>query len=229
LTVYVPETAPRTKLDAMRDSGANLKMCRNYDEAETRAKEHGATGRALFLSPYSHDDVIAGAGTIGLEILEDEPRIASVVVPIGGGGLISGVAIAIKESTTDCRVLGVEVEASSPFTQGLTAGRIVPINVGDSLADGLTGNLDPDTITFEIVRARVDAIHLVSEEHLASAVAGLAREEKVIAEGAGAASTAALLAGSEDRGWRKTSAASGPSAVIVSGANIDAEKLKALL
>lgn len=220
LTVYVPETAPRTKLGAIRDSGATLKMCRNYDEAETRAKEHGATGAALFVSPYSHEDVIAGAGTIGLEILEEEPRIASVIVPIGGGGLISGVAIAIKASSSDCRVLGIEVEASSPFTQGLAAGRIVPIAVGDSLADGLTGNLDPDTMTFEIVRALVDAIHLVSEEQLVQAVTGLAREEKVIAEAAGAAATAGVLA---------HGAQAGPVAVIVSGANIDTEKLKTLL
>ena len=220
LTVYVPETAPRTKLDAIRESGATLKVCRNYDEAETRAKEHGATGAALFLSAYSHEDVIAGAGTIGLEILEDDPRIASVIVPIGGGGLISGVAIAMSESSSDCRVIGIEVEASSPFTQGLAAGRIVPIDVGDSLADGLTGNLDPDTMTFEIVRARVDAIHLVSEAHLARAVTGLAREEKIIAEAAGAAATAGVLA---------HGAQAGPVAVIVSGANIDSEKLKTLL
>jgi len=220
LTVYVPETAPHAKLDAIRASGATLKMCRSYDEAELRAKEHGAAGTALFVSPYTHEDVIAGAGTIGLEILDDEPRIESVVVPIGGGGLISGVAIAIKDSQHACRIRGVEVDASSPFTRGLAAGRIVPIEVGDSLADGLTGNLDPATVTFDIVRRRVDAIHVVNEAQLARTVAALVREEKVIAEGAGAAAAAGLLTyGTEI----------GPVAVIVSGANIDSGKLRELL
>jgi threonine dehydratase len=220
VTVYVPKNAPRAKVEAIRGSGATLRTCRDYDEAEVRAKEHAARGAALFISPYSHPDVIAGAGTIGLEIIEERPEIASVVVPIGGGGLISGVAIAIRELSKACRVCGVEVEASSPFTHGLAAGRIVPIEVGDSLADGLTGNLDPETITFDIVRTHVDRIDVVGEAQLARALSGLAREEKVITEGAGAAAAAAVLA---------RDSAAGPTAVIVSGANIDTEKLKQLL
>ncbi len=217
LTAYVPENAPRTKLDAIRASGATLRTCRDYDEAEIRAKEHAARGEALFISPYSHPDVIAGAGTIGLEILADHPRIARVVVPVGGGGLISGVAIALKQSSAACDVLGVEVAASTPFTRALAAGRIVPIEVGDTLADGLSGNLDPDTITFDIVRTLVDGIDIVTEPQLAQAISGLVNEEKLIAEGAGAAATASVLAhGAPD----------GPVAVIVSGANIDIEKLK---
>lgn len=220
LIVYAPEQAPRTKLEAIRRTGATVKTCRDYDEAEVRAKEHGATGSALFISPYSHADVIAGAGTIGLEILEDDPRISSVVVPVGGGGLLSGIAIAIKGSPTVCEVRGVEVEASTPFTRSLAAGRIVPIEVGDSLADGLTGNLDPDTMTFDIVRTLVDGIDVVTESRLVEAVSGLAREEKLVAEAAGAAASASLL--------QQTHRA-GRIAVIVSGANIDMDKLRRLL
>jgi threonine dehydratase len=219
LIVYAPEHAPRTKLDAIRGTGATVKTCRDYDEAEVRAKEHAATRSALFISPYSHPDVIAGAGTIGLEILEDDAGITSVVVPVGGGGLLSGIAIAIKNSSTTCEVRGVEVEASTPFTQSLAAGKIVRIEVRDSLADGLTGNLDPDTITFDIVRALVDGIDVVTESSLVEAVSGLAREEKVIAEAAGAAASASLLQ------WNRRG---GRSAVIVSGANIDLEKLRTL-
>ena len=220
LTVYVPEHAPRTKLDAIRAAGATLKTCRDYDEAEVRAKEHAASGDATFISPYSHRDVVAGAGTIALEILADRPDVGSVIVPVGGGWLIAGVAIAVKCSPIHPEVRGVEVEASCPFTRGLAAGRIVRIEVGETIADGLSGNLDPDTITFDIVRSCVDAIDLVGERHVVAAIGGLAKEEKLIAEGAGAVAVASVLS----RG-----AGSGPAAVIVSGANIDLEKLKMLI
>ena len=157
LTVYVPSTAPRAKIDAIRDSGAELRTCADYDEAEVRAREHGADGRALFVSPYSHPDVIAGAGTIGLEILEDLPDVDSIVVPVGGGGLVSGIAIAAKAISDRVAIVGVEVEASQAFTKSLAAGRIVPIDVGPTLADGLAGNLDPDAITFDLVQRLVSA------------------------------------------------------------------------
>lgn len=219
LTVYAPRNAPLTKLKAIRSAGAVLETCGDYDEAEVRAKEHAARTQSAFISPYSHPDVIAGAGTIGLEILADQPHIDIIVVPIGGGGLISGIAIAVKESV-NCKVHGVEVEASTPFTHALAAGRIVPIEVRETLADGLSGNLDPDTVTFDIVRSLVDRIDIVTEPQLVQAISGLAKEEKAIVEGAGAAATASLLAGS---------ASAHRVAVIVSGANIDAEKLRVLL
>jgi threonine dehydratase len=220
LTVYVPEHAPRAKLEAIRAAGATLRTCRDYDEAELRAKEHAAGGGGWFISPYSHPDVIAGAGTIGLEILADQPSITRVVVPVGGGGLISGIAIALKALSAASEVRGVEVAASTAFTHALAAGKIVPIDVGDTLADGLSGNLDPDTVTFDIVRTLVDGIDVVTELQLVQAMAGLMKEEKVIAEGAGAAATASVLAHRPCRG---------PVAVIVSGANIDLEKLRAVM
>lgn len=218
LTVYVPENAPRTKIDAIRALGAQLRFCRDYDEAEVQAKSHGASGDALFISPYSHPDVIAGAGTIGLEILDQRPDIDTIVVPIGGGGLVSGIAIAVAGRAA---TVGVEVEASSPFTHGLAAGRIVPIDVKPTLADGLAGNLDPDTVTFDIVRRLVACIVLVSEPELRDAIGGIVREERLIVEGAGAAATAAVLSGKVG-GARKI-------AVILSGANIDLEKLKTMI
>jgi threonine dehydratase len=219
LIVYAPKGAPATKLEAIRGLGAELLLCDDYDEAERRAKGHGASGRAHFISPYSHPDVIAGAGTVGLEILEQQPSVSRLVVPIGGGGLISGIALACAGRAD---VIGVEVEASSPFTHGLAAGRIVPIDVGPTLADGLAGNLDPDTVTFAIVRDHVKQILRVSERELEEAMRGLVREERLIAEGAGAAGVAAVLAGKlEQRGQEV--------AVVVSGANIDLGKLAAVL
>lgn len=222
LTVYVPDTAPRTKIDAIRRTGATLKTCRDYDEAESRAKQHGASGSALFISPYSHPDVIAGAGTIGLEILEEQPELDTIVVPVGGGGLVSGLAIAIKAISPGATVVGVEVEASSPFTRGLAAGRIVTIDVSPTLADGLAGNLDPDTVTFDIVRRLVDRIVLVNESQLAEGMAGIAREERLIAEGAGATGPAAILGGAVDTTGRRI-------AVILTGANVDLDVLKKII
>ena len=162
LTVYAPVTAPRTKLDAIRALGAELRTTGDYDEAERLAKAQAAEGDSLFVSPYSHPDVIAGAGTIGLEILCDTAGTDIIVVPIGGGGLISGIAIAAAALAPGVTVVGVEVAASQPFTQSRRAGRIVPITVHPTLADGLAGNLDPDTVTFEIVERYVRSIVTVA-------------------------------------------------------------------
>ncbi len=232
LTVYVPDTAPRVKLDAIRETGAELRPSRDYDEAERLAKEHGATGGALFISPYSHPDVIAGAGTIATEILDERPDVDTFVVPIGGGGLISGIGIAAagaaaangaeRAAKGSRRVLGVEVEASCPFTQSLAAGRIVEIDVGPTLADGLAGNLDPDTITFDLVKRYVSRIAVISEEELRRAVGAIAREERLIAEGAAATGVAAVASETIDLRGRQV-------AIVLSGANIDAERLKELL
>lgn len=222
LIVYVPKHAPRTKIDAIRASGADVRPSDDYDEAERLAKEHAALGEALFVSPYTHPDVIAGAGTVGLEILEDWPDVDFVVVPIGGGGLVSGIALACAGLSDHASVVGVEVEASSPFTRSLAAGRIVEIDVYPTLADGLAGNLDPDTVTFDIVRSLVTRIALVGETDLRAAIAGIVTEERLIAEGAGAAGVAAVLRGKLDVRDRRV-------AIVLSGANIDPDTLKALL
>ena len=221
LVVFIAANAPRAKIDAIRAAGADLRECADYDAAERQAKAYAATGDAVFVSPYAHPDVIAGAGTIGLELLEQTPRLDAVVVPIGGGGLISGIGIAIKALSPSTRVVGVEVAASSPFTRSLQAGRIVPIDVAPSLADGLTGNLDPDTITFEIVRSVVDEIVVVDEPALRGALAGVVTHEHLVIEGAAAAGPAAILA--------RRGELSGTVAVILTGANIDADRLVEVL
>jgi threonine dehydratase len=161
--------------------------------------------------------VIAGAGTIGLEMLDAQPLLDAVVVPIGGGGLVSGIGLAVKAVRPDVRVIGVEVAASCPFTRSLEAGRLVTIDVQPSLADGLTGNLDPETITLDIVREVVDEIVVVSEDDLRRALAGVVVHEHLVIEGAAAAGPAALLS--------EKVQAKGNVAVILSGANIDRERL----
>jgi threonine dehydratase len=221
LTVFIAADAPRAKVEAIRAAGAELRECRDYDEAERLAKAHAAGGGGLFISPYSHPDVIAGAGTIALELLEDLPSLHTVIVPVGGGGLISGIGIAVKALSPSTRVIGVEVAASSPFTASLAAGRLVAIEVGPSLADGLTGNLDPDTITLDIVREAVDAIVVVGEREVGLGLAGVVTREHLVIEGAAAVGPAAILAGAVGL--------QGRVAVILTGANIDRERLMATL
>jgi threonine dehydratase len=223
LVVFTPKDAPSAKLDAIRRDGADLRAeGRDYDEAERMAKAFATETGAEFISPYSDLDVIAGAGTVALEIFEDEPAIDTLVVPIGGGGLISGAAIVAKSVNPQCEVIGVELDVAHAFQDSVAAGRLVEIDAGASLADGLGGNPDPDTITFAFMQRLVDRIVTVSEEDIAAAVVGLVEAEHLIAEGAGAAATAALIGRRVDVRDRNV-------VVIVSGANIDRARLKSLL
>jgi threonine dehydratase len=219
LTVYVPGSAPATKLIALRRSGATIVLCRDYDDAERQAKEQGARGSARFISPYADPDVIAGAGTVAREILEQAPDVEVIVVAMGGGGLASGVAIAAQGRA---KTYGVEALASCPFTRSLAAGRIVPIQVDETLADGLAGNLDPGSITFDLVRRHLAAVSTVTESQITAAIAGLVSEERLIAEGAAATAFAGLLSGHIDVRGRRT-------AVVLSGANIDPPTLGRIL
>jgi threonine dehydratase len=150
------------------------------------------------------------------------PAVDAVIVPVGGGGLISGMAIAMKSARPDIEMIGVEVEASRPFSTSLAAGAITEVVVHPSLADGLIGNLEPGSVTFDLVRRHVDRVVSVSEDVLVRAIQGLAAEEHLIAEGAGAAATAAVLS--------KSVVASGQRAIVlVTGANIDLGRLRDVL
>ena len=135
---------------------------RDYDDAERMAKAFAADTGAEFISPYNDADVIAGAATVALEIFEDAPDVDALVVPIGGGGLISGVAAAAKAIAPACEVIGVEVAASCAFQTSVRAGRLVEIVPGATLADGLGGNPDPETITFGFIQRFVDRIDTVT-------------------------------------------------------------------
>jgi threonine dehydratase len=223
LVVFTPADAPHAKLAAIHRDGADLRAdARDYDEAERMAKAFAKETGAEFISPYSDADVIAGAATIGLEMFEDEPDLDTLVVPIGGGGLISGVATVAKAIEPRCEVIGVELAVSNAFQQSVGAGRLVGVVPGETLADGLGGNPDPDTITFAVIQQLVDGIVTVSEGDLRSAIAGLVEAEHVIAEGAGAAATAAIVGKRIEVRDRRLGA-------IVSGSNIDRVRLKALL
>jgi len=223
LVVFTPADAPRAKRDAIRRYGAELRAdAPDYDQAERRAKAFARDTGAEFISPYSDADVIAGAATVALEIFDDAPDIDTFVVPIGGGGLVSGIAHVVKAIDPSRAVTGVELEASHPFSASLAAGRLVEIVPGATLADGLVGNPDPETITWPFIQRLVDRIAIVTEADLQRALVGLVTHEHLIAEGAGAAATAAILAGRVDVSGLRVVA-------IVSGGNIDRARLAALL
>ena len=221
LVVFAPQSAPRAKLDYIARHGADLRPAPTYEDSERLAKAFAAETGATFISPYSHPDVIAGAATVAVEILEDWPDVETTLVPVGGGGLVSGIAIAARELAGSIEVVGVECEASPAFHEALKAGHVVEVEVHPTLADGLAGNMDPETMTFDLVKRYVDRTVLAPESAIADAIRGLFEKERVIAEGAGATAVASLLAGLPVTG-RKV-------AVVVSGANIDAARLSKLL
>jgi threonine dehydratase len=216
--IFTPKTAPEAKQAAIRRHGAVLHSdCEDYDEAERRAKELAASENAVYISPYNNADVIAGAGTIGLEIAEALPSVDDIVIPLGGGGLASGVGLAVKAAAPRARIIGVEVEASTPFTRSLAAGRITEITPGPSLADGLVGNLERDAMTFTLVKQVVDEVVIVSEAELIGAMRGLATEDRLIVEGSSAVAAAAIAA-------KKAAVAGRQSVAIVTGSNVDLPK-----
>jgi threonine dehydratase len=213
--VFTPRNAPRTKLEPIVAHGAELRAdADNYEEAEHQAKQFATERGGTFISPYNHPHVIAGAGTIALELFEQDDSIDTIVVPIGGGGLISGIAVAAKSLRPSIQVIGVEVEASAAFSAALAAGRIVRIVVGPTIADGLGGNADPETITWPFIRDMVDRVAAVGEPDVRTAMRHLADAEGLTAEGAGATALAAVLARVIDLENRTV-------AVLVTGGNID--------
>ena len=216
--VFTPASAPEAKTIAIRRHGAVLHDdCEDYDAAERQAKEFAESEGGVWVSPYNDRHVIAGAGTVALEILETLPQFDVVVVPLGGGGLASGMGLALKAAAPRVTIVGVEVEASSPFALSLEAGRITEITPRPSLADGLVGNIEPGSMTFPLVKQVVDYVVTVSEDEVARALKGLAHEERLMVEGAGAVSVAAIMAG-------KASAPGQRVVAVVSGGNVDLPK-----
>ena len=194
--VLVPETASAAKVELLRQSGCELILHGpDYDAAEARAVQLAQERGASFVSAYDHPAVVAGGGTIALEILEDLPEADLVVVPAGGGGLISGVAIAARAIRPTIRVYGAQSVASPALHAGQAAGRLVGVPIQSSLADGLAGNVAPDSITFDLVRRHVAGMVLVEEPEIAGAMRLVLEHEHCLVEGSAAVAVAALCRG----------------------------------
>lgn len=221
-TVVMPETAPRAKVEASRGYGAEVILHGTVYDAFDRAEELRRERGLVYVHPFDDPHIIAGQGTVGLEIVEDLPDVDAVVVCVGGGGLIAGIATAVKALRPGVRVVGVEPTGAACVTEGLARGGAVFLDRVDTIADGLATPTTGDLV-LEHVRAYVDEIVLVDDAEIVAGIGFLLERAKLLAEPAGAAATAALLAGKVDlpEGARV--------AVTVSGGNIDISRLCQLL
>jgi threonine dehydratase len=217
--VVVPEHAPQAKIVAVERLGARIIRV-SFDEWWQVLIDHGYSGLdGVFIHPVSDPEVVAGNGTIGLELVEQVPEMAAVVVPYGGGGLSCGIALAVKALRPDVRVYAAEVETAAPFAASLAAGHPVSVDYQASWVDGIGGRSVLPEI-WGLASALLDGSIVVSLSSVANAVRQLATRSRVIAEGAGAASVAAALSGE---------AGPGPVVAVVSGGGIDAAVLATIL
>lgn len=212
--VIVPHSAPKAKIDAIRAYGADLRLeGSNYDEAEHHALRLAKNEAYAFVSPYNDRMVILGQGSLGFEILEQLPDVAAIVVPVGGGGLVSGVAAVVKMLKPAVKVIGVQAEASAAIYHSLKAGRMLTVPDLPSIADGIAGNIDLETITFPVIKKYVDDVVMVSEAEIGASLNRVLLEEKLVVEGSAAAGYAALESGKVR--------AEGPILAIMTGGNAD--------
>lgn len=213
--ICLPDGAPISKVEATKRYGAEVCMVKGvYDDAYNKAlalkEEKGYT----FIHPFDDPDIIAGQGTIGLEILEQLPDADAVVVPIGGGGLIAGVAYTIKQINPNCKVYGVQASGAPSMERAVKDGKIETLEKVQTIADGIAVKT-PGDITFDLVNKYVDGIYTVSDDEIALAILTLMEQEKLVAEGAGAVPVAAVMNGKiPDIDGKKV-------CCLVSGGNID--------
>ena len=212
-TVFMPEGAPIPKEKATRGYGAEVVFHGRYlEDALAAARAHSDETGAVLIHPFDHTDIVAGQCTCGLEILEQAPGLETVVVPTGGGGLLAGIALAVKAHRPDVRVIGVQAAGAAAFPGSLTAGHPVALESMKTMADGIAVGL-PGDVTFAAVRDHVDEVVTVSEESLSRALLALVERAKMIVEPAGAAAVAAIL---DD-----PSAYAASTVAVLSGGNID--------
>ena len=212
--ICIPDNAPISKIEATKSYGAEVELVKgDYDEAYARACELQEKEGRTFIHPFDDDDVIAGQGTIGLEILDQLPNVDAVIVPIGGGGLISGIAFAIKQLRPECKVYGVQTEGAPAMKQSFAAHQKMPTSSVSTFADGIAVKC-PGDITFDLISRYVDEIVTVTDDEAASAVLELIEHQKLIAEGAGAVAVAAVM-------FEKLPLKGKNVVCVLSGGNID--------
>ncbi|NYE35458.1 threonine dehydratase [Nocardioides cavernae] len=212
-TVFMPEGAPIPKEKATRGYGADVVFHGRYlEDSLVEARAFAERTGAVLIHPFDHVDIVAGQGTLGLEVLEQAPDVRTVLVPTGGGGLLAGVAIAVKALRPDVRVVGVQAEGAAAYPGSLAAGAPVPLESMSTMADGIAVGR-PGDITFAAVRDHVDEIVTVSEESLSRALLALVERAKQVVEPAGAAAVAAML--DHPTGFDT------PAVAVLSGGNID--------
>ncbi len=218
--VCMGNLVPENKVQGIRDLGAEVRIVGNsQDDAEIEAKRLVTDEGMIEAHPFDDAHVIAGQGTIGLEILEDLPDVKTAIVPLSGGGLLGGTALALKSSKPDIRIIGVSMERGPAMIESLKAGKPVPVTEKESLADSLGGGIGlGNRLTFDLCRDLMDEWHLLSEEQIARAMAHCFWQERLVVEGGGSVGVGALLEDFIDN-------LEGPVAVVVSGRNVDMNNL----
>lgn len=221
-TVYMPRTASIAKIQATEGYGAEVVLeGANFDEAVAAAKARSAETGEVFVSAYDDDQVITGQGSLGIELLEDRPDVDTVLIPIGGGGLFSGVATTIKAARPSCRIIGVQAAGADAAARSYRAGELLPrVAPCDTIADGIAIK-SPSPRTFAYIEKYADDVVTVTDETIAEAILLLLTRSKVVVEPSGAASLAALLAMPER--------ARGKTVAILCGGNIDIKLLSDLI
>ena len=220
--ICLPAGAPISKVEATKSYGAEVCLVSGvYDDAYKKALELQAECGYTLVHPFDHPQVIAGQGTIGLEILDDMPDVDAVVVPIGGGGLISGVAFAIKSLKPNVKIYGVQAEGAPSMVKSLESGHILRLSDVSTIADGIAVK-EPGVNTFDICQKYVDEVVTVSEDEIAAAILALIEQQKLVAEGAGAVSVAAAM-------FDKIPIEGKKVVCVVSGGNIDVNFLNRVI
>ena len=222
--VCLSRLVPENKVAALRALGADVRVLGDsQDEAQGEVDRLAAVGEAIEVSPFDHPDVIAGQGTVGLEILEDFPEVDTVVVPASGGGLIGGIALAVKAARPEARIIGVSMARGAALHASLQAGHPVPVTEEPTLADCLGGGIGTDNRhTLAIARNLVERIVLIEEDQIAEAMRFLFIHQGLVVEGGGAVSVGALLAGAIEEPRRNV-------AVVVTGRNVDPAQFRRVL
>lgn len=220
--ICMPDSAPISKVEATKSYGAQIELVQGaYDDAYERAlalqKEQGRT----FIHPFDDSDVIAGQGTIGLEILDQLPEVNAVIVPIGGGGLISGVSYAIKSLNPQCKVYGVQAAGAPSMARSLKEHEQITLEQANTFADGIAVK-HPGDLTYELCQKYVDEVVTVTDDEIATAILALIEQQKMVAEGAGAVAVAAALFNKVDIRGKKV-------VCLVSGGNIDVNILSRVI
>ncbi|QFY03582.1 bifunctional threonine ammonia-lyase/L-serine ammonia-lyase TdcB (plasmid) [Bacillus cereus] len=221
--IVMPTSAPQAKVDATRGYGSEVILYGDtFDDAKAKCEEIIKETGETYLHPYDDVEVMAGQGTIGLDILDDMWDVDTVIVPIGGGGIISGIAVALKSFNPSINIIGVQAENVHGMKASYDAGRILEHYEAPTIADGCAVKI-PGNLTFEIVKDLVDDIVTVSEEELEVAMKDLLQRGKAVVEGAGALATAALLAGKVDKYVQGKKVVA-----VISGGNVDLKRISSV-
>ena len=222
VSIYLPRSADPMKIALMQENGAKLQFFEGIEEARLAALAASREQGAVFVSAYDHPDMVAGGGTVGLEIMQDWIDTDVILACVGGGGLVSGIAIAAKAINPAVEVWGLQSEASPTFARWKAAGDTIPVDLSPSIAEGVSGIIEPGTMTWPLVRDRVDRILTVSEDEIRAAMLWMLDHHRLVVEPSGVLAVAGALRYADQLAGRR-------SVAVVTGRNVASARYRNLL